>query len=204
DCPHPARRRRRSWSTTQAIAKCRQRMAGRWPGPGRERAGWRPPAWATAACCATRPWSPAWRTSSPAATARAAGVLRTRATSSTASSTRTGPRPAECGGAFPAGFPCPARASNLSPAVAEAAAPRGLHGRTPFPANPDRPLPDSPASTSAGWREQPHAIVERDGVRYTLLGTAHVSHASVQAVREAIGSGAFDAVAVELDEQRLK
>jgi len=65
-------------------------------------------------------------------------------------------------------------------------------------------LPDSPASTSAGWREQPHAIVERDGVRYTLLGTAHVSHASVQAVREAIGSGAFDAVAVELDEQRLK
>lgn len=65
-------------------------------------------------------------------------------------------------------------------------------------------MPDSPASTSAGWREQPHAIVERDGVRYTLLGTAHVSHASVQAVRETIGSGAFDAVAVELDEQRLK
>lgn len=47
-------------------------------------------------------------------------------------------------------------------------------------------------------------MVERDGVRYTLLGTAHVSHASVEAVREAIASGRFDAVAVELDEQRLK
>ena len=51
--------------------------------------------------------------------------------------------------------------------------------------------------------EQPHAIVERDGVRYTLLGTAHVSRASVEAVRDAIASGRFDAVAVELDAQRL-
>jgi pheromone shutdown-related protein TraB len=51
---------------------------------------------------------------------------------------------------------------------------------------------------------QPHAIVEREGVRYTLLGTAHVSQASVEAVRDAIGSGAFDAVAVELDPQRLQ
>lgn len=51
---------------------------------------------------------------------------------------------------------------------------------------------------------QPHTIVERDGVRYTLLGTAHVSHASVEVVREAIASGRFDAVAVELDPQRLQ
>ena len=65
-------------------------------------------------------------------------------------------------------------------------------------------MTDSPDSTGAGWRSQPHAIVERDGVRYTLLGTAHVSHASVEAVREAIASGGFDTVAVELDEQRLK
>jgi len=56
----------------------------------------------------------------------------------------------------------------------------------------------------ADWRAQPHAIVERDGVRYTLLGTAHVSHASVEAVRQAIASGDFDAVAVELDEGRLQ
>jgi pheromone shutdown-related protein TraB len=52
--------------------------------------------------------------------------------------------------------------------------------------------------------DQPHAIVERDGVRYTLLGTAHVSKASVDAVRAAIDSGEFDGVAVELDEGRLR
>src|SRR5688572_17883708 len=51
---------------------------------------------------------------------------------------------------------------------------------------------------------QPHAIVERDGVRHTLLGTAHVSQASVDAVRDAVGSGTFDAVAVELDAPRLQ
>ena len=50
--------------------------------------------------------------------------------------------------------------------------------------------------------DQPHAIVERDGVRYTLLGTAHVSKASVEAVRAATESGRFDAIAVELDAQR--
>jgi len=59
------------------------------------------------------------------------------------------------------------------------------------------------ADTAADWRSQPHAVVERDGVRYTLLGTAHVSRASVDAVRDAVASGEFDAVAVELDEQRL-
>jgi len=53
-------------------------------------------------------------------------------------------------------------------------------------------------------RAQPHAIVERDGVRFTLLGTAHVSQASVEAVRDAIASGRFDAVAVELDGPRLQ
>ncbi len=52
-------------------------------------------------------------------------------------------------------------------------------------------------------RGQPHAVVERDGVRYTLLGTAHVSHESVDAVRAAIASSEFDAVSIELDPQRL-
>ena len=51
---------------------------------------------------------------------------------------------------------------------------------------------------------QPHSIVERDGVRYTLLGTAHVSKASLDAVRAAIDAGGFDAIAVELDAQRLQ
>ena len=58
----------------------------------------------------------------------------------------------------------------------------------------------TPASPLAG---QPHAIVERDGVRYTLLGTAHVSRASVDAVQAAIAGGEYDTVAVELDAQRL-
>lgn len=60
---------------------------------------------------------------------------------------------------------------------------------------------DSGDSLFAG---QPVKVVERDGVRYTLLGTAHVSQASVQAVEKAIDSGRFDAVAVELDPQRLQ
>lgn len=51
---------------------------------------------------------------------------------------------------------------------------------------------------------QPHEIVERDGIRYTLLGTAHVSRASVDAVRAAIASGDYDSVAVELDAGRLQ
>ncbi|NZA28029.1 TraB/GumN family protein [Luteimonas sp. SJ-92] len=55
-----------------------------------------------------------------------------------------------------------------------------------------------------GLHGQPHAIVERDGVRYTLLGTAHVSRASVDAVRAAIASDRFHAVAIELDPARMQ
>jgi pheromone shutdown-related protein TraB len=51
---------------------------------------------------------------------------------------------------------------------------------------------------------EPTAEVLRDGVRYTLLGTAHVSRASVAAVRSAIESGTFDAIAVELCAARLR
>ncbi len=57
-------------------------------------------------------------------------------------------------------------------------------------------------SSTPDWRGQPHVEIERDGVHYTLLGTAHVSQASVDAVHAAIDSGDFDAVAVELDAQR--
>ncbi len=60
------------------------------------------------------------------------------------------------------------------------------------------------AGGAADWRGQPHAIVERDGTRFTLLGTAHVSRASLDAVRAAIDSGEFDTVAVELDAQRFQ
>lgn len=66
------------------------------------------------------------------------------------------------------------------------------------------PIGTASAADPVSWQSQPHAIVERDGVRYTLLGTAHVSRASVDAVRGAIASGAFDAIAIELDAQRLQ
>ena len=49
---------------------------------------------------------------------------------------------------------------------------------------------------------QPVREVLRDGVHYTLLGTAHVSQSSVDAVRALIGRHDYDAVAVELCEGR--
>lgn len=49
---------------------------------------------------------------------------------------------------------------------------------------------------------EPHVIVERQGVRYTLIGTAHVSQKSTEAVIAAIASGQYDAVAVELCGER--
>ncbi len=54
----------------------------------------------------------------------------------------------------------------------------------------------------AALADQPHARVERDGVHYTLLGTAHVSKESVAAVEAALASEAFDVIAVELDPAR--
>ncbi len=51
---------------------------------------------------------------------------------------------------------------------------------------------------------QPLSRVTRDGVEYTLLGTAHVSRVSVTAVRSLIGTGHFDAIAVELCETRFR
>lgn len=60
----------------------------------------------------------------------------------------------------------------------------------------------TPEAGYDGLQDQPHAIVEREGVRYTLLGTAHVSQASVDAVEAALASGRYDTIAVELDAQR--
>lgn len=51
---------------------------------------------------------------------------------------------------------------------------------------------------------QPMEIVERNGVRYTILGTAHVSHASVAAVDAILATQSFDAVAVELCDARFQ
>jgi pheromone shutdown-related protein TraB len=49
---------------------------------------------------------------------------------------------------------------------------------------------------------QPIRQVRRDGVDYTLIGTAHVSRSSAEAVRELAASGRFDTVAVELCQAR--
>jgi len=51
-------------------------------------------------------------------------------------------------------------------------------------------------------REGPRQVVERDGVRYTLLGTAHVSRASAEEARELAADPRFDAVAIELCQTR--
>ncbi|WP_291778587.1 TraB/GumN family protein [Luteibacter sp.] len=50
----------------------------------------------------------------------------------------------------------------------------------------------------AALEGQPIQRMERDGVQYVILGTAHVSRASVQAVEALLDTEHFDAVAVEL------
>lgn len=63
-------------------------------------------------------------------------------------------------------------------------------------ANPSvQQVPPSPGGPVA---DQPTREITRDGVIYTLLGTAHVSPASVAAVKSMAGSGDYDTIAVEL------
>lgn len=52
--------------------------------------------------------------------------------------------------------------------------------------------------------DQPIAVVERDGVHYVLLGTAHVSLRSAEAVARLAAESGFDAIAVELDQSRKR
>jgi pheromone shutdown-related protein TraB len=65
---------------------------------------------------------------------------------------------------------------------------------------------DNPVETTpeAVWdtASQPMRTIRRDGVEYTLIGTAHVSRASAEAVRELSASGDFDVIAVELCQAR--
>jgi pheromone shutdown-related protein TraB len=51
---------------------------------------------------------------------------------------------------------------------------------------------------------QPVIEVQAGGIFYTLLGTAHVSVKSLEAVKAAIDTGVFDTIAVELDANRHK
>ncbi len=59
-----------------------------------------------------------------------------------------------------------------------------------------------PEQLQAILADQPHAVIERGDIRYVLLGTAHVSQASVDTVKKAIDSQVFDTIAVELDNGR--
>lgn len=71
------------------------------------------------------------------------------------------------------------------------------HAGTPPVPHMDDPALDPLAN-------QPIIELERDGVHYTLLGTAHVSRASIEAVIALIQQRDFDAVAVELCEPRYQ
>jgi pheromone shutdown-related protein TraB len=51
--------------------------------------------------------------------------------------------------------------------------------------------------------EQPIIRIHQAGVEYTLLGTAHVSKTSADAVTAIVGLEPFDAIAIELDEGRF-
>jgi pheromone shutdown-related protein TraB len=59
------------------------------------------------------------------------------------------------------------------------------------------PAPET-AAQNHETNEQPTREITRDGVHYVLLGTAHVSRTSVDAVTRMADSGEFDVIAVEL------
>ncbi|GAA0888652.1 TraB/GumN family protein [Rhodanobacter soli] len=56
----------------------------------------------------------------------------------------------------------------------------------------------------AALQGQPIERVQRDGVEYVVLGTAHVSRSSMEAVEALLTSEHFDAVAVELCDSRAQ
>ena len=65
-------------------------------------------------------------------------------------------------------------------------------------------LPDSDVALPDALLDQPLERVTRDGVEYVVLGTAHVSRASVAAVEALVANEAFDAIAVELCPSRAE
>jgi len=58
--------------------------------------------------------------------------------------------------------------------------------------------------STPGLHGQPIERVHRDGVEYVVLGTAHVSRSSVEAVQALLATEKFDAIAVELCESRAQ
>ncbi|WP_333676635.1 TraB/GumN family protein [Dyella sp.] len=65
-------------------------------------------------------------------------------------------------------------------------------------------VPETHLPTKPDLSGQPIERVQRDGVEYVVLGTAHVSRASVDAVKALLASESFDAIAVELCESRAQ
>lgn len=63
-------------------------------------------------------------------------------------------------------------------------------------------LPDDRAGLPDATIDQPMLRIERDGVEYLILGTAHVSKASADAARQLATESEVDAIAVELDPAR--
>lgn len=65
-------------------------------------------------------------------------------------------------------------------------------------------LPTAAPAVTGTLPEQPITRVVRDGVEFVLLGTAHVSRQSVEAVHTLLNAEAFEAVAVELCASRAE
>jgi pheromone shutdown-related protein TraB len=65
-------------------------------------------------------------------------------------------------------------------------------------------IPSTAPSPDQRFSDQPVARVRRGDVEFVLLGTAHVSRASAEAVRSILEHESFDAVAVELCESRFR
>jgi pheromone shutdown-related protein TraB len=73
----------------------------------------------------------------------------------------------------------------------------------------DRPadrmsVPETEVAALPALQGQPIEHVHRDGVEYVVLGTAHVSRSSMEAVDALLDSQHFDAVAVELCDSRAQ
>ena len=65
-------------------------------------------------------------------------------------------------------------------------------------------VPETEITLLPALQGQPIERVQRDGVEYVVLGTAHVSRSSMEAVEALIEHEHFDAVAVELCESRAQ
>lgn len=65
-------------------------------------------------------------------------------------------------------------------------------------------VPDTGLRPTPELLGQPIERVQRDGVEYVVLGTAHVSRSSVEAVQALLANETFNAIAVELCESRAQ